>query len=147
MCWRHRLLALMRSFNQSADFCFWHKADTAIALIDVRFQGQSGHQQDRPRCPLLTARDIGRIEIPRCNKFPRHRKSNRQPWKWCVLQWTHRFRAECNHAYSIGEAADVVVSLLDVDSAVSARRDAHGPAEDTRQMRLVGETGYHRHFA
>ena len=47
----------------------------------------------------------------------------------------------------IGEYADALSSLLDVDSAISTRRDAHGPAEDTRQMRLVGETGCHCYFA
>jgi len=37
----------------SACVRFWHKADMAIALSDVRFGG-SGHCSDVLRCPLMT---------------------------------------------------------------------------------------------
>ena len=35
------------------DFRFWHKADMAIALSNVRFRGQSGHHLHAPQCLLL----------------------------------------------------------------------------------------------
>ncbi|MGC2075093.1 MAG: hypothetical protein WA728_03475, partial [Xanthobacteraceae bacterium] len=36
------------------DVCFWHKADIPIALLDVRFWGQSGHRAAALQCPLMT---------------------------------------------------------------------------------------------
>ena len=34
--------------------CLWHKADMLNALTNVRFWGQSGHDADVMRCPLMT---------------------------------------------------------------------------------------------
>jgi hypothetical protein len=37
-----------------ADFRYWHKADMARCLTDVRFWGNSGHRRFKGACPLLT---------------------------------------------------------------------------------------------
>jgi hypothetical protein len=35
-------------------FRCWHLADVQTALMDVRFQGNNGHDADVARCPLMT---------------------------------------------------------------------------------------------
>jgi hypothetical protein len=45
------------------DVRYWHKADMAIALSDVRFRGQSGHRLDDAQCPLLTQNGHERLEV------------------------------------------------------------------------------------
>jgi hypothetical protein len=36
------------------DVCFWHKADMQTALMNVRFEGNNGHDADLTRCLLMT---------------------------------------------------------------------------------------------
>ena len=38
----------------SADFRYWHKADVQTALMNVRFEGNNGHDVDVTRCLLMT---------------------------------------------------------------------------------------------
>jgi hypothetical protein len=41
----------LRNFG---NVCLWHKAVITAVLINVRFWGQSGHDADVSRCPLMT---------------------------------------------------------------------------------------------
>jgi hypothetical protein len=36
------------------DVCFWHKTDIAVASLDVRFWGKSGHRIRARQSPLMT---------------------------------------------------------------------------------------------
>jgi hypothetical protein len=38
----------------ASDVRYWHKADIATVLNDVRFRGKSGHDVDLMQCPLMT---------------------------------------------------------------------------------------------
>ena len=33
---------------------YWHKADVPLALMNVRFEGNNGHDANVTRCPLMT---------------------------------------------------------------------------------------------
>jgi len=59
---------------------FWHKADMAIALNDVRYWGQSGHCSNGLRCPLMTQsghelRGIAAVQKPTPGPYFSGRKS------------------------------------------------------------------------
>ena len=46
------------------DVCFWHKADIATALNDVRFWGQSGHQLAVAFVPVVALKTrVNRFEF------------------------------------------------------------------------------------
>jgi hypothetical protein len=45
--------------NSLPNVCFWHKADIQASSSNVRFWGESGHQQAAIRRPLLTQADMG----------------------------------------------------------------------------------------
>ena len=53
-----RLLLCGRNFVSAClirlDVRFWHKADVQTALMNVRFEGNNGHDADVTRCLLLT---------------------------------------------------------------------------------------------
>ena len=51
-------------FLSRPDFRYWHKADLAIALVDVRFWGQSGHR------PKQLMRDEARRIAANIAKLP-----------------------------------------------------------------------------
>jgi len=36
------------------EVCYWHLADLQSALMNVRFEGNNGHDADVTRCLLLT---------------------------------------------------------------------------------------------
>ena len=40
--------------------CFWHKADAQTALMNVRFERNTGHDADAPLCPLMTQSGHGK---------------------------------------------------------------------------------------
>ena len=46
---------------------FWHKADAQTALMNVRFEGNNGHDADVTRCLLMTKADIGGLGL--CWRF------------------------------------------------------------------------------
>jgi hypothetical protein len=46
-----------------ADVCFWHKADIAAVVIDVRFRAQSGHGE------FMSARPFGSAYFTRLLDF------------------------------------------------------------------------------
>jgi hypothetical protein len=40
--------------HAETDVCFWHLADVQTALMNVRFEGNNGHDADVTRCLLMT---------------------------------------------------------------------------------------------
>jgi hypothetical protein len=40
--------------TNAVNVCLWHKADVQTALINVRFEGNNGHDADVARCLLMT---------------------------------------------------------------------------------------------
>jgi hypothetical protein len=50
-------------FDHQLDVRFWHKADMPIALLNVRFRGQSGHRAKALQCPLMTHLRHQRLKI------------------------------------------------------------------------------------
>ena len=52
------------------DVRFWHLADMQTVLMNVRFQGKSGHDVDLARCLLMTQSGHLMLRIAVENKQP-----------------------------------------------------------------------------
>ena len=50
--------------TQAVGVRFWHKAEMAVAVSNVRFWGQSGHCEFRASCLLLTQSGHSPPDIP-----------------------------------------------------------------------------------
>jgi hypothetical protein len=53
-----RAFAACTSEIDAPDFRFWHKADVHTALMNVRFEGNNGHDADVTRCLFMTHRKL-----------------------------------------------------------------------------------------
>jgi hypothetical protein len=63
-------------------FRYWPKAEVLVALMDVCFQGQSGHRKLKPPCPLMTKADMAGARL-RCNE--RHNSRSRNVIRSLIL--------------------------------------------------------------
>jgi len=52
-------LSIANHLRKAQDFRYWHKADMALATIDVRFRGISGNSAEVPTFPSLTQKRHG----------------------------------------------------------------------------------------
>jgi hypothetical protein len=56
-----------------SNVAYWHQADAAVALLNVRFRGKSGHRNSRAVGPLMTAGHAvpaGSEQLPQGAKLP-----------------------------------------------------------------------------
>ena len=68
--------------RRRSNVCLWLLADMQAALMNVRFEGNNGHDADERRCPLMTKSDT-RPTVPALgpsSSFPATRFRDAVPW-------------------------------------------------------------------